>query len=84
MVNCLCEKIAKIKGKDKDYYKRLIAFVKDSPEHDRRYAINCDKIKRELGWERHLDFEKGLDATIEWCINNKDWVDIVRSGEYRK
>lgn len=84
LVNCLCEKIAKIKGKDKDYYKKLITFVKDRPGHDRRYAINCDKIKKELGWGRQFDFEEGLDSTIKWYINNQVWVDRVRSGEYRK
>jgi dTDP-glucose 4,6-dehydratase len=84
LINCLCEKIAKIKGKDKDYYKKLITFVKDRPGHDRRYAINCDKIKKELDWERHFDFEEGLDTTVKWYINNQVWVDRVRSGEYRK
>ncbi|MBA7612722.1 dTDP-glucose 4,6-dehydratase [subsurface metagenome] len=83
LVNYLCEKIAKIKGKDKDYYKRLITFVKDRPGHDRRYAINCDKIKKELGWGRQFDFEEGLDSTIKWYINNQVWVDRVRSGEYK-
>jgi len=84
LVNFLCEKIAKVKGKDGDYYKRLITFVKDRPGHDRRYAINCDKIKSELDWSRQFDFEKGLDVTIRWYMNHQDWVDRVRSGEYRK
>jgi dTDP-glucose 4,6-dehydratase len=80
LVNYLCEKIAKIKGKDKSYYKKLITFVKDRPGHDRRYAINCDKIKRELGWKQKFNFKKGLDMTIKWYIDNQDWVDRVRSG----
>ena len=84
LVNLLCEKIAKIKGKDKDYYKKLISFVKDRPGHDRRYAINCDKIKNELGWKQNFDFEEGLDMTIKWYMDNKYWVDRVSSGEYRK
>jgi len=84
LVNFLCEKIAKIKEKNKDYYKRLITFVKDRPGHDRRYAINCDKIKNELGWQRQFDFKEGLDSTIKWYIDNQEWVDRVRSGEYRK
>lgn len=84
LVNFLCEKIAKIKGRDKGYYEKLITFVKDRPGHDRRYAINCDKIKKELGWRRQFDFEEGLDSTIKWYMNNQDWVDRVRSGEYRK
>ena len=84
LVNFLCEKIAKIEGKDGDYYKKLITFVKDRPGHDRRYAINCDKIKQEFGWRQEYDFEEGLDMTINWYMDNKDWVDRLRSGEYRK
>ena len=84
LVNLLCEKIAQLQGKNKDGYRRLIAFVKDRPGHDRRYAINCDKIKRDLGWSRQYNFEEGLDTTIKWYINNQDWVDRVRSGEYKK
>jgi len=84
LVNFLCEKIAKIKGRDKDYYKKLITFVKDRPGHDRRYAINCDKIKNELGWRQNFGFEEGLDTTIKWYMNHQDWVDRVRNGEYKK
>ncbi len=84
LVNYLCEKIAKVKGKEKDYYKKLITFVKDRPGHDRRYAINCDKIKNELGWSRRFNFEEGLVTTIRWYMDHTGWVDRVRSGEYRK
>jgi dTDP-glucose 4,6-dehydratase len=84
LVYFLCEKIGQLQGEGKDYYKKLITFVKDRPGHDRRYAINCDKIKRELGWSRQYNFEEGLNATIQWYINHQDWVDRVRSGEYRK
>jgi dTDP-glucose 4,6-dehydratase len=84
LVNYLCEKIAEIEGKDRDYYKKLITFVKDRPGHDRRYAINCDKIKSKLGWQRQFDFEKGLVTTIKWYMNHQDWVDRVRSGEYKE
>jgi len=62
----------------------LITFVKDRPGHDRRYAINCDKIKRELGWRQKFHFEEGLNMTIKWYMDNQDWVDRVRSGEYKK
>ena len=83
LVNLLCEKIERLMEKDKDYYKRLITFVEDRPGHDRRYAINCDKIKRELGWKQQYNFEEGLEITIKWYMNNRDWVNRVRSGEYR-
>ncbi len=84
LVNFLCEKIGQLQGKEKNYYKRLITLVKDRPGHDRRYAINCEKIKKELGWNRQFDFEEGLDTTIEWYMNNQNWVNRIRSGEYRK
>jgi len=84
LVNYLCEKIAEVKGKDKDCFKRLIIFVKDRPGHDRRYAINCDKIKQELCWGRKFDFGEGLDMTIKWYMDNLGWVDRVRNGEYKR
>ncbi len=83
LVNVLCEKIAEKLGKNKDYFKILIEYVKDRPGHDRRYAINCDKIKTELGWTQCIDFEKGLEITIDWYFSNKDWINRIRSGEYR-
>ena len=84
LINFLCEKMGLLRGKDKDCYKKLITLVKDRPGHDRRYAINCDKIKGELGWSRQCNFEEGLNLTIRWYMNNQEWVDRVRSGEYRK
>ncbi len=84
LVNVLCEKMAKRVGRDSDYYKKLITFVKDRPGHDRRYAINCEKIKRELGWKQSVDFSEGLDLTIDWYLKNKKWIESVKSGEYKK
>ncbi|MEE8565552.1 MAG: dTDP-glucose 4,6-dehydratase [Candidatus Thermoplasmatota archaeon] len=83
LVRFLCEKIGQLNGKDKDYYKKLITFVKDRPGHDRRYAINCDKIKQELGWKQKVNIEEGLEMTIKWYVNNPEWVDRVKSGEYK-
>ncbi len=65
-------------------YRDLITYVPDRPGHDRRYAINCDKIKQELGWEQKYDFETGLRQTVSWYLENKAWVNTIRSGEYRK
>lgn len=84
MVNILCEKLAIKMNKEKDYYKKLIKFVKDRAGHDRRYAINCDKIKKELGWERKYDFNTAIDITIDWYLNNKKWIENIKSGEYKK
>lgn len=60
----------------------LISYVKDRPGHDRRYAINCDKIKQELGWKQSVDFAEGLKRTIEWNLDNQKWIDQIKSGEY--
>ncbi len=65
-------------------YSDLVTFVKDRPGHDRRYAVNCDKIKGELGWRPSVDFNEGLEITIDWYLTHADWVDRIRSGEYMK
>jgi len=84
LVNLLCVKIAEIIGDSPESYKRLIKFVKDRPGHDRRYAINADKIKRELGWKPRYSFEEAIEETIKWYINNKQWVERVETGEYKE
>ncbi len=66
------------------HYKELIAFVSDRPGHDRRYAINCDKVKSELGWRRAYTFDDALRQTVKWYIENLKWVEQIRSGEYLK
>lgn len=63
-------------------YRDLITFVPDRPGHDRRYAINCDKIKNTLGWKQRHDFDNGLRDTISWYLKNSAWVSGIRSGEY--
>ena len=62
----------------------LITFVKDRPGHDRRYAIDAAKIKRELGWSPSCTFEQGLAETVEWYLRNQDWWKRIISGEYRE
>jgi len=61
----------------------VIAFVKDRPGHDRRYAIDCGKINRDLGWQPKESFDSGLLKTVEWYLSNSAWVDSVRSGAYQ-
>jgi dTDP-glucose 4,6-dehydratase len=62
----------------------LITFVKDRPAHDRRYAIDCGKIERELGWKPLYTLEKAMAATVDWYINNEPWWRNIKSGEYEK
>src|SRR5690606_15746577 len=60
----------------------LIAFVRDRPGHDRRYAIDAGKIGRELGWEPSVSFEKGLERTVDWYLANPWWWRPIREGTY--
>jgi len=84
LVNLLCEKIAVKMNKSLNYYKRLIKFIKDRPGHDRRYAMDCNKIKSKLGWKIPYDFEKGIDKTIDWYLKNKEWIRDVKQKKYKK
>jgi len=65
-------------------YRDLIKYVTDRPGHDYRYAINCDKIKKELGWAPRHGFESALRRTVLWYLDNTGWVDSVRSGDYAR
>lgn len=65
-------------------YKSLKTFVKDRPGHDRRYAINFDKLNKELGWKPSVNFQDGLKKTVQWYLDNREWIDRIRSGEYKK
>ncbi|GMR05293.1 MAG: dTDP-glucose 4,6-dehydratase [Thermodesulfobacteriota bacterium] len=60
----------------------LITYVKDRPGHDRRYAIDCSRAARELGWTPEMDFEEGIGRTIDWYIENRPWWERIISGEY--
>ncbi len=64
-------------------HESLITFVKDRPGHDRRYAINAEKINRELGWKPSETFTSGIAKTVDWYLANQDWVSRVQSGAYR-
>ena len=65
-------------------HERLITFVADRPGHDRRYAIDCSKLQRELGWSPKESFESGLRKTVAWYLQHRSWVEDVTSGEYRQ
>ena len=69
--------------KQLDKPESLITFVKDRPGHDLRYAINSEKAEKELNWERTYTFEDGIKETIDWYVNNEDWINNIKSGEYK-
>jgi dTDP-glucose 4,6-dehydratase len=83
VVHALCDALHAIRPRDGGY-RALIQFVADRPGHDRRYAIDAAKIRREIGWTPRESFESGLAKTVRWYLDNAAWVAQVRSGEYRQ
>lgn len=83
LLHKLMQLVAKEKGKPKSEYEKLITYVKDRPGHDRRYAIDCTKLKTELGWKQSVTFEEGLLQTVRWYLTSDKWIENVRSGEYK-
>ena len=85
IVHLLCDLLDERLGRtgNKSSYK-LIHYVTDRLGHDRRYAIDASKIHNELGWRPEHQFENALEITVDWYMNNMEWVNSVRSGEYRK
>jgi dTDP-glucose 4,6-dehydratase len=71
-------------GRSAGESEKLITYVKDRPGHDRRYAIDASKISKELGWKPSVTFEEGLSQTIDWYLQNKEWLTHVTSGLYQE
>jgi dTDP-glucose 4,6-dehydratase len=83
IVRLLCKKMDEKLGREEGTSEKLITFVKDRAGHDLRYAIDSSKIKNELGWEPSLQFDEGIDITIDWYLANEEWLDHVTSGAYQ-
>jgi dTDP-glucose 4,6-dehydratase len=85
VVHKICDLLDELSPRqDSKSYKDQITFVKDRPGHDRRYAIDASKIERELGWKPAETFETGIRKTVQWYLENQDWVQNVTSGAYRE
>jgi dTDP-glucose 4,6-dehydratase len=84
LVKELCRQMDEKLNREKGTSEKLITYVKDRAGHDLRYAIDASKLKNELGWVPSLQFEEGISATIDWYLNNKDWLEEVTSGNYQK
>jgi dTDP-glucose 4,6-dehydratase len=84
VVRMICDLLDELAGPRAGQAARreLIAFVKDRPGHDRRYAIDCAKIERELGWVPRESFATGMRQTVRWYLDHRPWVESVRTGEY--
>lgn len=83
LVKLLCQIMDKKLDRSEGTSQELITYVKDRPGHDLRYAIDASKINKELGWKPSVTFEQGLEKTINWYLNNEDWLQNVTSGSYK-
>jgi dTDP-glucose 4,6-dehydratase len=83
VVKTICSILDELRPKPKAH-DSLITYVKDRPGHDRRYAINASKVRNEIGWRPAHNFTTGIRKTVAWYLNNSEWVEHVRSGEYKK
>ncbi|MCZ2486957.1 dTDP-glucose 4,6-dehydratase [Aquirufa antheringensis] len=83
LVKLLCLQMDKKLGRAKGESEGLIKYVKDRPGHDRRYAIDATKLEKELGWTPSVTFEQGLEATIDWFLKNKSWLDNISNNSYQ-
>ena len=84
LVKFLCQLMDKKLNRNIGSSEKLISFVSDRAGHDKRYAIDASKLERELGWKPSITFEEGLEKTVDWYLENQDWVKKVTSGEYQK
>ena len=83
LIKLLCKQMDSRLDHGEGESEQLITYVKDRPGHDLRYAIDATKIKKELGWMPSVTFEEGLNKTIDWYLNNEDWLNNVTSGAYK-
>ena len=84
LIQLLCKQMDEKLGRKEGTSAQLITYVKDRPGHDLRYAIDASKIHKELGWKPSVTFEQGLSKTIDWYLENKEWMERIVSGEYEK
>ena len=84
LIRVICRVMDRKLGRPEGESEKLITFVKDRAGHDMRYAIDATKLKNELGWEPSLQFEEGIEKTIDWYLANEAWLSSVTSGDYQK
>lgn len=83
LVHSLCRNVDRLLGREAGEAERLITFTEDRLGHDHRYAIDFSKIRKELGWQPSISLEEGLSSTIDWYLNNQQWIDNIRTGRYQ-
>ena len=83
LIKLIIKTVDRLLGREDGVSNKLINYVTDRAGHDERYAIDCTKLKDELGWEPSLQFDEGIEKTVIWYLNNKDWLKNVISGDYK-
>jgi len=83
LIKLLCQQMDEKLGREKGTSEQLITYVKYRPGHDLRYAIDATKLNKELGWKPSVTFEEGLSITIDWYLNNQEWLNNIINGEYQ-
>ena len=83
LVRYLCQILDSKLNRERGESEKLITFVKDRAGHDARYAIDASKLEKELGWIPSIQFEEGLEKTVDWYLENQEWIDKVTSGSYQ-
>ncbi len=84
LIKVICKVMDEKLGREKGTSEKLITYVTDRAGHDLRYAIDSTKLQNELGWKPSLQFEEGIDLTIQWYLNNQEWLENVTTGNYQK
>ena len=84
IIKVIIQTVDSLLGNPEGYSLNLITYVTDRKGHDLRYAIDSTKLKNELGWEPSLQFEEGIEKTVQWYLDNQEWMDNIISGEYEK
>ena len=84
LIRVMCRIMDRKLGRTEGTSEKLIAYVKDRAGHDLRYAIDSTKLQKELGWVPSLQFEEGIEKTIDWYLGNEEWLQNVTSGDYQK
>ena len=84
LIKVMIKTVDRLLGREEGASDKLITYVTDRAGHDLRYAIDSTKLKEELGWEPSLQFEEGIEKTVIWYLNNKEWMENVTSGDYQK
>ena len=84
LIKVMIKTVDRLLAREEGSSEKLITYVTDRAGHDLRYAIDSSKLKEELGWEPSLQFEEGIEKTVKWYLDNKEWMDRVTSGDYQE